>query len=284
MKFGLQVFATDETLSPSDLAILVEERGFESLFVTEHTHIPANRRTPGPDGRLDLPREYSRTLDPFVTLTAMAVATTRLRVGTGILLVAQHEPLTTAKALASVDLLSGGRLLFGVGAGWNIEELEHHGVAAAERFAVMQEHVEAIRAVWSQEEAAYEGRHVSFKPSWSWPKPVSPPSVLVGGNGARVLDRVLRIGDEWAPADVGPDHMLPRLAELAERSEGSGRSPMPTSMFAATHDHRTLDRYEHAGVHRAVFVLPSLRNRGEMERELDRLAKVASDYDHVEVS
>jgi probable F420-dependent oxidoreductase len=282
VKFGLQWFCTDETVTPSRLAPMVEERGFESLFVTEHTHIPVSRRTLGPTGEKQLPREYSRTLDPFVAVAAAAVTTSRLKVGTGILLVAQHDPLITAKAVASLDLLSEGRVLFGVGPGWNVEEAEDHGISGPSRWAVMREHVDAIRALWSHEVAEYQGRYVSFEPCWSWPKPRFALPILVAGNGPHALDRVLAIGDEWAPADEGESRMIERLAELRSRCDDQARSPIPTTLFAPTADPRVLERYEDAGVHRAVYPLASLRDRGEMERELDRLSALVSAYDRVE--
>ena len=282
MKFGLQWFATDETLLPSELAPMAEERGFESLFVTEHTHIPVSRRSRRPDGCLDLPREYLRTLDPFVALAAMATTSTRLMLGTGILLVAQHDPLITAKAIASVDHLADGRVLFGVGAGWNVEEAEDHGIAGPARFEIMREHVEAIRALWSMEEAHYAGRHVSFEPSWSWPKPKRPPPVLMAGNGSRALDRVISVADEWAPTDEGPERMLERLAELRKRCDDAGRKLIPTTLFAPATDLAILERYEDFGVHRLVYKLPSLSDRGEMEQALDDLAAVMATYGRTE--
>jgi probable F420-dependent oxidoreductase len=280
MRFGLQWFVTDETPTPQEVAPLVEQRGFESLLVTEHTHIPVSRRSPPPDGTAELGRHYLRTLDPFVALTAAAMVTERLVVGTGILLVGQRDPIVTAKAAASVDLLSRGRLLLGVGAGWNIEELEHHGVSERSRFSVMKEHVDAMRALWVDEEASYGGRHVAFAPSWAWPKPARAIPIVVGGNGPRVLDRVIDFGDEWGPGDAGPEAMLPRLEELRRRSEEAERPPVPTTLFVAPADPTTLERYEDAGVHRAVYALPSVTSLGEVERELDRLADVIDAYDH----
>jgi alkanesulfonate monooxygenase SsuD/methylene tetrahydromethanopterin reductase-like flavin-dependent oxidoreductase (luciferase family) len=194
------------------------------------------------------------------------------------LLVAQHDPLITAKAIASLDRLAEGRVLFGVGAGWNIEEAEDHGITGPNRFAVMREHVEAIRAVWAAEEAQYDGKYVAFDPCWSWPKPKTAPPVLVAGNGPRVLDRVLAIADEWAPADEGETRMLERLGELRRRCEAGGRSPIPTTLFAPTSEVAVLRLYEDAGVHRAVYPLPSLQARSEMERELDRLSELVSSY------
>src|SRR5437588_8875870 len=171
MQFGIAIFPTGDTLPPAVLARMIEVRGFESLFFPEHTHIPAERATPYPGGG-ELPREYSRTLDPFIALTAAAAATTSLRLGTGICLVIERDPIVTAKEVASLDVLSGGRFLFGVGAGWNVEEMRNHGTDPARRFGVMRERIEAMKAIWTEDEASYRGEHVSFERIWSWPKPV----------------------------------------------------------------------------------------------------------------
>src|SRR5438477_4267717 len=192
MEFGLAIFPTEDVPPPDEIARMAEERGFESLLFPEHTHIPARRETPYPAGG-ELPRQYSRTYDPFVALTAAASATERLQVGTAICLVVERDPIVTAKEVASIDRLSGGRFLFGVGAGWNVEEMRNHGTEASRRFGLMRERIEAMKAIWTQDEASYSGRYVGFERIWCWPKPVQKPHppVLVGGNGASVLDRVL---------------------------------------------------------------------------------------------
>ena len=184
MKFGVAIFPTEDSQPPDELARMAEERGFESLLFPEHTHIPASRETPYPAGG-ELPPEYSRTYDPFVALTAAAAATERLKIGTGICLVIERDPIITAKEVASLDRLSDGRFLFGVGAGWNVEEMRNHGTDAGKRFGLMRERIEAMKAIWTQEEASYSGRYVNFERIWSWPKPVQEPHppILVGGNG-----------------------------------------------------------------------------------------------------
>ncbi|HCF73762.1 MAG TPA: LLM class F420-dependent oxidoreductase, partial [Gammaproteobacteria bacterium] len=174
MKIGVFIFSTEYSIRIVDLARALEERGFESLFVPEHTHIPLSRRTPFPGGE-PLPREYSNTLDPFVDLTAAAVVTRTLRVGTGICLVSQRDPIVTAKAVASLDLISEGRFEFGIGAGWNQDELENHGTRYEDRFRVMVDRVKAMQAIWTGEEASYDGAFTHFEPTWSWPKPVQKP-------------------------------------------------------------------------------------------------------------
>src|SRR5919201_4329778 len=216
MDFGLAIFPTDYAISPPDLGRMAEERGFESLWFPEHTHIPASRETPWPGGG-ELPREYSHTLDPFVALSAAAVATERLLLATGICLVVERDPITTAKEVSSLDQLSGGRFLFGVGAGWNVEEMENHGTDPGQRFDVMHERVEAMKVIWTQDEASYNGRFVNFDRIWSWPKPAQRPHppIIVGGNGRRVLERVVAYGDEWMPNRIGsPDELGDRIDVL----------------------------------------------------------------------
>ena len=219
MKFGVAIFPTADLQRPAELARMAEERGFESLLFPEHTHIPASRDTPYPAGG-ELPPEYSRTYDPFVALMAAAAATERLLIGTGICLVIERDPIITAKEVASLDQLSGGRFLFGVGAGWNVEEMRNHGTDAGRRFGIMRERIEAMKTIWAEDEATYHGEHVDFDRIWSWPKPVQRPHppILVGGNGPHVLDRVLAFGDEWMPNRLPDDQIIPRFQELRRRA------------------------------------------------------------------
>jgi probable F420-dependent oxidoreductase len=267
VKLAAAVFPTDETLPPQAVAQLCEERGFESLWFPEHTHIPASRATPYPAGG-DLPSMYWRSLDPFVALTAAAMATTELRLGTGICLVIERDPIITAKEVASLDLLSGGRVEFGVGAGWNREEMRNHGTDPRVRMAVMAERVEAIKAIWTQDEASYSGEHVSFDRIWSWPKPVqSPhPRVWVGGEGPTVEDRVLAFGDGWMPHSVDDDATIARIEALRSRA---GRD-VPVSINASSRRPERLARYAEAGIERAIFYLPSA-GRDEIEQRLDAI-------------
>ena len=245
MELGLAHFATDYGMQPADLARRAEELGFESLFFPEHTHIPASRRTPYPAGG-ELPHEYSHTLDPFVALTAAAAATERLLVATGICLVVERDPITTAKEVASLDLVSGGRFLFGAGAGWNEEEMENHGTDPRRRFGLMRERVEAMKAIWTEDEAEYHGRYVDFDPIWSGPKPVQRPHppILVGGNGAKVLDRVLAFGDEWMPNGLGDEaKFFARIAELQEGARAQGRDPIPVTFSGAPSKPDVIERH-----------------------------------------
>jgi probable F420-dependent oxidoreductase len=219
MEFGVGYFPTHDAVGPGVIARMVEERGHESLFFAEHSHIPASRESPYPGGAA-LPRKYIHCYDLFVALTAAAAATSKLRVGSGICLVVQRDPIHTAKEGASVDHLSGGRFEFGVGAGWNREEMADHGTDPRTRMRLMRERVEAIKEIWTHDEASYSGEFVSFERIWSWPKPAQRPHppVLVGGLGETVLDRVLAFGDAWFP-NYGPPDLLDRVAELRRRAD-----------------------------------------------------------------
>ena len=277
MELGLAILLTDYSIQPARLGALAEERDFESLFLAEHTHIPASRDTPYPGGA-ELPREYSHTVDPFVGLSAAATATERLRVGTGVCLVTERDPIVTAKEVATLDHVSGGRVLFGVGAGWNKEEMRNHGTDPRRRWAVMRERVEAMKAIWTHEQAEYHGRFVDFDPIWSWPKPAQKPHppVLVGGVGEKVLDRVVAYGDEWIPNRVkDADELGERIAELQRRAEAAGRGRIPVTVFGAKREQPVLERLQAVGVTRSLFyVRPD--EPGEVERQLDELAKVAA--------
>jgi probable F420-dependent oxidoreductase len=264
MDTGVAIFPTSDTVEPGALARLVEDRGHEALLFPEHTHIPASRVSPYPAGG-DLPRKYSHTYDPFVALMAAAAATRKLRIGTGICLIIERDPITTAKEVASVDQLSGGRFEFGVGAGWNREEMANHGTDPRQRMAIMAERVEAMKAIWTQDEATYHGKHVSFDRIWSWPKPAQwpHPPVLVGGNGPGVLDRVLSFGDAWFP-NYQPEGLLERAADLHRKAD----RPIELMVMGAPADPRVLESFEQAGFRRAVHWLPSA-GLGPVERALD---------------
>ena len=270
MRYGIAFFPADYAADPATVARLVEERGFESLFFPEHTHIPAGRHTPYPAGG-ELPRQYSHTYDPFVALTAAAAATQRILLATGICLIIQRDPIITAKEVASLDRLSGGRFLFGVGAGWNIEEMENHGTNPKRRFSLMRERVEAMRAIWTEDEASYHGEHVDFDPIWSWPKPVQQPHppVLVGGNGERVLERVIAFGDEWMPNRVAG--LSERIEQLNRMADAAGRDPIPVTLSGASPDPELIERGEQAGVHRCTFYVEPT-DAAEIEVQLDELA------------
>jgi probable F420-dependent oxidoreductase len=280
VKFAVGYFPTDDGIDPVTLARMVEDRPFESLFFTDHTHIPAARETPYPAGT-ELPREYSRIHDPFVALMAAGGATERIKLGTGVCLVVERDPIVTAKQAAGVDRLSGGRLLFGVGAGWNLEEMRNHGTDPARRFGVLRERVEAIKEIWTSEEASYHGKHVDFDRIWCWPKPLTQPHppIIVGGHGKGVLDRVLAFGDEWMPNRIGDDAKISaRIARLRQAGEDAGRGPIPTTLANATTDPDVLELYEGAGVHRALFWVAQ-GDEADLERRLDRIAAGIEEYE-----
>lgn len=279
LAFGIAIVLSDETLDPVTLARLVEERGFESLFLPEHTHVPVRASIPYPLGG-ELPRAYRRTLDPFVALAAAAAATTTLRLGTGICLVVERDPIVTAKTVATLDRVSGGRVVLGVGAGWDLDELRNHGIRGRERFAVLEERVEAMRAIWVHDEASYDGTHVRFGPIWSWPKPVQRPHppILIGGNGPSVLKRVLAYGDGWMPnARSDREELVSRVAELQRLAYEAGRAPVPVTLSGGPSDLATLERFVVAGATRCVWWLPTV-GHDELERRLDAYARTAESY------
>jgi probable F420-dependent oxidoreductase len=267
---GIALFPTHYSIQPAELARLVEQRGFESLWFTEHTHIPVKRESPWPGGD-ELPREYSNIYDPFVALSFAAAATERIKIGTGVCLVNQHDTIALAKATASLDRLSGGRFLFGVGAGWNREEMANHGTDPRRRFSSMRERVEAIKTIWTEDEAEYHGEFVDFDPIWSWPKPIQQPHppVIVGGTGEKVLDRVLSYGDEWIP------NRIPSVEDLRERTERlrerAGRH-VKVSFFGAKPEPKAVERLAWAGVDRCVFYVSPDVDPGEAEGQLDAFA------------
>ena len=268
MHLGLTNFFTADSADVRDVARAAEESGFESLWVPEHTHIPVSRRSPYPGGG-ELPREYASTLDPFVALTAAAAVTTTLRLGTGVCLVVERDPITLAKEVASLDLLSGGRFLFGIGGGWNLEEMANHGTEPRTRWRLLRERVLAMKRIWTEDEAEYHGRFVDFDPIWSWPKPAQRPHppIIIGGDGDHTLERVVEYGDEWMPIAGRRETPLPeRIAELNALAAAAGRGPIPVTVFWARPDQGALERYAEAGVHRCIFALPSQGREATLER------------------
>ncbi len=252
MDFGVGYFPTHDGLGPDEIARMAEEHGLESLFFAEHTHIPASRDTPYPAGG-ELPAKYFHTYDLFVAMTAAAQATRRLRIGSGVCLVIERDPITTAKEVASIDHLSGGRVEFGVGAGWNREEMANHGTNPKTRMRLLGERVEAIKTIWSEDEATYQGEFVNFDRIWSWPKPAQRPHppVLVGGNGPTVEDRVLAFGDAWFPNYYGK--VVPRFRELQSRAD----RPVELQLIAVPPDPGVLEGLAGAGARRVAHWLPS---------------------------
>jgi probable F420-dependent oxidoreductase len=253
MKYGVFMFPADYAIAPGRLAREVEARGFDSLFFPEHTHIPVSRRSKSASG-LELTQEYWRTLDPFVALTAAAAATERLLVGTGICLVVERDPIILAKEVASVDHVSGGRMLFGVGGGWNLEEMQNHGTDPDSRWRLLRERIEAMKAIWTHDEPEYHGEFVKFDRIWQWPKPIQKPHppIIVGGDGARTLERVVRYGDVWMPVARRPDFSA-RFAELQSLAAGAGRSRIPVYIFECPPDPKTIRTFAEQDVERVVF-------------------------------
>lgn len=263
MQFGAYMFSTDYSMPPDDLARLLEDRGFESMWVPEHTHIPASRQTPFPGGT-DLPKMYWHTYDPFVALTAAAAATTTLKLGTGICLVIERDPILLAKEVASVDRISGGRFIFGIGGGWNVEEMANHGTRFRSRWRRLRESILAMKEIWTQEEPEYHGEFVNFDKIWSYPKPLQQPHppIIMGGDGATTFDRVVEYCDGWMPIGGRPAQgpSLPeKIALLKRQAEEAGRDPDAISVttFGTRPDPDMLQRLEQAGVDRVVFSLPS---------------------------
>jgi probable F420-dependent oxidoreductase len=272
MDFGVGYFPTHNAMPPGALAHLVEERGQSAVFFAEHTHIPASRETPYQDGR-ELPQKYWHTYDLFVALTAAAAATGRLRVGSGISLVIERDPIITAKEVASVDQLSGGRFEFGVGAGWNREEMRNHGTDPRVRMSILRERIEAMQAIWREDEATYHGKYVDFDRIWSYPKPAQRPHppILVGGTGPGVLDRVLAFGDAWFPNYE--EGIFERIRELRSRAE----RPIGVQVLSAPADPAVLQRLHEAGVERASRWLPS-GPRSTVEAALDRWEQAIAEF------
>ena len=283
MHIGVYIFPTDTTLQPVQLARAVEDRGFESLWFPEHSHIPSSRKTPwgGRDGAPPLPEMYWRTHDQFVALAACAAVTTTLKLGTGITLVAQRDPIWLAKQVASLDMISGGRLLFGIGYGWNKEEMAQHGTNYLERRAILRENVLAMKQIWTQEEASFAGRHLTIEPSWSWPKPAQqphPPIILGGTGGPKTFDDIVEFCDGWMPIVRGK-LPLDKIDDLRSAAEAAGRNPdsIELGAFGAAADPSQLDALAEAGIKRALFNVPSDPPE-EVLATLDRYAAVARQH------
>jgi probable F420-dependent oxidoreductase len=281
MHVGVYYPATDYTMQIAELAPAVEEGGFESLFVGEHTHIPTSRRSPSPYGGT-LPRDYSHFLDPFVALTAAAGQTTTLKLGTCICLITERDPITAAKAVASVDFVSKGRFLLGVGPGWNAEELANHGTDFKSRYRLMRERVLAMKEIWTQEEAQFSGEFVRFDSIWSWPKPIQKPHppVLLGGNTAHTLRRVVEYCDGWfARVLIGEETIMAGVRELKTLAEQMGRDArtVSTTVYGVQAEPAILDRYRDGGVDRVVLPLPA-EDSTVVLSVLDRYAKVRQQW------
>jgi probable F420-dependent oxidoreductase len=275
MHIGIGMLPTDLAMSVMDFGRAIEERGFESVWFGEHSHIPVNRKAPWPGGP-KLPISYPRSLDPFVALSAVAASTSRIRLGTSITLVPSRDPILLAKEVASLDRLSGGRFIFGIGGGWCLEEIANHGIDPADRWKVMRERTLAMKEIWANDEAEYHGRFVDFDPIWQWPKPVQRPHppIIIGGEGIHTLRRVAEYGDGWMP--TGSRARLPledAIAELNRLTEAAGRPRAEVSMIEPGWDEATIDRYRRAGVDRCIFMMPPPSTADQVLPILDDLAK-----------
>ena len=278
MKFGASMFFTDYSMAPGELARALEERGFESVWAPEHSHIPLSRKTPFIMGG-DLPKKYYDAMDPFVSLTAAAMATTTLNVGTGVCLITQRDPIQTAKLVASIDQVSGGRFLFGIGNGWNQDEMEDHGQVFASRHKLARERVEAMKAIWTQAKAEYHGEFVNFDPMMTWPKPVQKPHppILVGGAFPYSARRAIRYGDGWMPqvteyAKTELADLIPRFRQMASEANRDPDS-IPISVWGRGPDVEQMKRYRDLGVDRAATSLDSDK-ADKILPVLDRWAEV----------
>lgn len=260
MHIGVSMFVTEYTIQPAELARALEERGFESLWLPEHTHIPASRRTPYPIGG-DLPKEYWHAYDPFVGLMAAAAVTERLRIGTGICLLIERDPITTAKEVATLDRLSNGRFLFGIGGGWNAEEMENHGTVYKTRWRLLRERVLAMKEIWTKEEAEFHGEFVNFDKIWAHPKPVQKPHppIIMGGDGPTTFDRVIEYCDGWLPIAFSADKLGERIATLKQRAEAAGRDPnsIGVTVSAVKPGPGLVEELAKAGAERVNFFLPT---------------------------
>jgi probable F420-dependent oxidoreductase len=276
MKVGIATFAAEGAIEPHELGRAVEERGFDSLFLGEHTHMPASRP---PDAPGSLPWYYYRPLDPFLALSAAATTTEHIALGTAICLVVQRDPITLAKEVASIDTISHGRFQFGIGTGWQAEEIANHGTDPATRGALFRERVLAMQAIWTSELAEFHGRYVDFSPLYSWPKPVQHPHppVLVGGNGPKVIDRVLAFGDGWIPMAFDLESLTAPIADLRARASDAGRGPLPVTVCALAPTVENLARADELGIARVLFAIDAAP-ADDTARQLDDLTTVAAPY------
>ena len=283
MQIGAAMFFTDYSMAPTELGRALEERGFESMWAPEHSHIPLSRKSPFPSGG-ELPKQYYDAMDPFVTLSVAAAATKKLKLGTGVCLVIQRDTIQTAKTVASLDQVSGGRFLFGIGGGWNQDEMEDHGTVYATRFKKMREQIEAMREIWTKSKPEYHGETVDFPPMMTWPKPVQNPlPVIVGGAFPHGARRALRYGNGWIPHSRRPQYedvtdFLPQFRQMAAEA---GRDPaeVPVTVWGAPENADRLQRYRDQAVARVVVSLPAEPAAKTLPR-LDRWAELIRHIGH----
>ena len=281
MKYGAMMFSTDYSIRPDDLAKMLEERGFESMWVPEHTHIPANRQSAWPGGG-ELPKDYWHTYDPFVALTAAAAVTNEIKLGTGICLMIERDPITTAKEIASLDLISNGRFIFGIGGGWNSEEMEDHGTDFRTRWRLLRENILAMKQIWTADEAEFHGEYVNFDKMWAYPKPLQKPHppILMGGDGPTTFDRVVEYCDGWMPIgsrNSGGPSLSEKIALLKRQASEAGRDPesLDITSFGVRPEPELVARLEESGVNRIIFTLPS-EERAQVTPLIDECARLIS--------
>ena len=256
-KFGVSIFPTDYSIQPVEIAKEAEARGFQSLFFPEHTHIPTNRNTPFPGGG-ELPKQYWHSHDPFVALGACAAVTSEIRLGTGICLIIERDPITTAKEIASLDMISNGRTIIGIGAGWNREEMENHGADFKNRWQIVKEKVEAMRAIWTNEEPEYHGKYVDFDPIWSYPKPIQNggPPIWMGANSKWVFERIADYADGWMPIGGLGSGNMNRLKEALD-SKNRKIEDLTLALFGGPKDRAQIVGRIEQGFDEVIFSLPS---------------------------
>lgn len=276
VKFAISMFPTDYAIGPIELALAAEARGFESIWFPEHTHIPASRKTPFPGGT-DLPKEYWHTHDPFVALGAAAAVTKRLRLGTGVCLVIERDPIVLAKEVASLDMISGGRVELGIGAGWNVEEMENHGAQFKKRWKIVREKILAMRQIWTREAAEFHGEFVNFDPIWSFPKPVQPggPPILLGSQSKRSFERVAEYCDGWMPINFPRADFTAGVKQLRDAEKAAGRKKLGISLFGSSAKEDEIKRFADLGFDRLIFSLPAAPRETVMPL-LDKYAEVAA--------
>ena len=274
MQFGIAIFPTAYSIGMDELGPAAEELGFESLWVAEHSHIPTSRKSPWPGGS-ELPKQYLHTMDPFLALTVAARATKKIKVATGICLLVQRDPIHTAKETATLDVLSGGRFIFGIGGGWNREEMEDHGTDPTKRWQLLRERAEAIKTIWTHDVAEYHGEMVDYGPMWAFPKPVQKPHppVILGGSGPKILERVVRYADGWMP---NRGDVIERIPELRQMAKDAGRGHIPVSYYPKV-DAAEIERLGAAGVERLIYYVPP-DGRDAGLRKLEELAALVRPY------
>ncbi len=276
VKFGVSMFPTDYAIQPIELAQAAEARNFESLWFPEHTHIPTSRKTPFPGGT-ELPKEYWHTHDPFVALGAAAAATKKLRLGTGVCLVIERDPIVLAKEVASLDMISGGRVELGIGAGWNVEEMENHGAQFKKRWKIVREKILAIRQIWTKEAAEFHGEFVNFDPIWSFPKPVQAggPPILLGSQSKRSFERVAEYCDGWMPINFPRADFAGSVKQLRDAEKAAGRKKLGISLFGSSAKEDEIKRFADLGFDRLIFSLPAAPRETVLPL-LDKYAGVAA--------